>query len=360
MCRLRGYHRRMPAGRSRRWVVALAVAGSLLFASVPALALTPVPDPRPTLTFVRNPLKPVIYAAFEDGSGVHRLAAGRNPRFLPDGQTIAYLHEGPGGAQELRLVPAAGGASRLLMRNWRESDQIAFGGGSPTIAALRGPEIGKRKLVLIDVYTGAQRTVASGYFSGFSFSPNGDELVYARSAKEGFPMRSDIFQVPIAGGQPVRITDDGRSQNPLWGPDKIVFSKLLGARQRRYGPKSELYLMNPGGRSVQRLTHTKVGPLLLGLFPTEWGWGGNNLLAEFEGQDTSYAVAVNPKTGAHHAIAATGERGFVGTALSGTGQVLGFTGGFEPGPGHKVVSIPYAGGRATVLADNAFEPDWSY
>ena len=48
-----------------------------------------------------------------------------------------------------------------------------------------------------------------------------------------------------------------------------------------------------------------------------------------------------------------------GTALSRDGRtVLGWQGGFEPGPNHRVVSIPYAGGRPTVLVRNATEPDW--
>ena len=52
-----------------------------------------------------------------------------------------------------------------------------------------------------------------------------------------------------------------------------------------------------------------------------------------------------------------GEQGFVGTALSGDGTtVLGFTGGFEPGPDHKVATIPYGGGKVKTLVKNAFEP----
>ena len=89
---------------------------------------------------------------------------------------------------------------------------------------------------------------------------------------------------------------------------------------------------------------------------------GNRLLAEFEGQDTSYAVTVNPKTGAQRALDKRnqGETGFVGTAISRDGTtVLGYTGGFDPGSAHNVASFPYGGGKAKVLVRNAFSPDWS-
>ena len=88
------------------------------------------------------------------------------------------------------------------MAGWRESFYLAFSPDSKTIAALRGPEIGKLKLVLIDVASGAQRVVASGYFSGFSFSPKGDELVYAQAASENYPAPTRPLQgLDVAGGK---------------------------------------------------------------------------------------------------------------------------------------------------------------
>jgi hypothetical protein len=118
--------------------------------------------------------------------------------------------------------------------------------------------------------------------------------------------------------------------------------------------------MDPGGDGVRRLTHTRVGPLLLGLTPTDWSADGSRLLAEFVGQDTSYAVVVNPRNGKQRPLTKAVERGLVGTALSADGKrVLAATGGFEPEPNHDVVSVPYRGGRGKVLARNAYEPDWS-
>jgi Tol biopolymer transport system component len=359
----------MPAKLKSQWIVPFVAVVALLV--LPAAA-------QATLVYTRNLMHPAVYAAADNGSGAHKVGSGRSPRVSPDGQTIVYLREKDSGkshSSELMMAPAAGGASRALMADWQDSFYLAFSPDSTTIAALRGPEVGKRTLVLIDLATGSQRTVASGYFSGFSFSPESPlppsghgrrippQLVYARSGSEKYPPHSDIFTASLTGGKPVQITHDHNSQDPLWGPaGKIVFVKLLGAKQRRYGPKNELYLMSPSGSQVKRLTHTKVGSLLQGLFPTEWSANGKRLLTEFEGQDTSYAVTVNPQTGAQKPLEknGNGEQGFVGTALSADGKtVLGFTGGFEPGPNHNAASVPYAGGKPKVLVQNAFEPDWS-
>jgi Tol biopolymer transport system component len=347
----------MPAKLKSQWIVP--------FVAIVALFVLPAAA-QATLVYTRNLMHPVVYAAADNGSDAHKVGSGRSPRVSPDGQTIVYLREKDSGkshSSELMMAPAAGGASRTLMAGWQDSFYLAFSPDSTTIAALRGPEVGKRTLVLIDLATGSQRTVASGYFSGFSFSPEGGELAYSKAGSEKYPPRSDVFRVSTSGGKPVQITHDHNSQDPLWGPaGKIVFIKLLGAKQRKYLPKNELYLMSPSGSQVKRLTHTKVGSLLQGLFPTEWSANGKRLLAEFEGQDTSYAVTVNPQTGAQKPLekSGNGEQGFVGTALSADGKtVLGFTGGFEPGPNHNVASVPYAGGKPKVLVHNAFEPDWS-
>lgn len=322
-----------------------------------------------TLAYVKYPSNATVYVANDDGSGAKKVDKGHNPRVSPDGLWVAYLHEGPKFAQELKLAPATGGAGTTVMSNFREAFYLTWSPDSKTIAALRGPELGKRKLVVIDVATGTQSVIATGFFSGFSFSPDGAEIAYAIAKKEKFPPRSDVFRfpVPIPGvvnvraPEAVRLTNDHRSSQPLWGPEKIVFVKTLEEKKRRYGGKNELFLMNAQGKGVQRLTHTKVPPLLQGLYPTDWSASGNQLLAEFEGQDTSYAVAVSPKMGKQRAVAGTGESGFVGTDLSADGKlVLGYNGGFDPGlKNHKVQIVPYSNGKVTTLVKEAFEPSWN-
>jgi Tol biopolymer transport system component len=344
----------MRYGPSLRSVAALAAATALL--ALPAAA-------QATLAYVKVPLHSVVYTAADNGSGKKRIGRGSAPRVSPDGEQIAYLHEGKGRVQELKIAAATGGAGRTLMKNWRNSFYLAFSPDSTKIAALRGPEIGAQKLVVIDVSTGSQRVIAGGIFSGFSFSPDGAEVVYAMAPRDDYPLPSDIYRASANGEKTVRLTRDHRSQDPLWGPgDTIVFVRQLGAKQRRYGPKNELFTMAPDGSRVKRLTQTTVDPLLVGLFPTEWSADGSRLLAEFQGQDTSYAVAVNPRTGAQRPLSkeGSGEAGFVGFALSDDGStVLGATGGFDPGNRHDVATIPFTGGRPKVLVKNAFEPDWN-
>jgi Tol biopolymer transport system component len=317
-----------------------------------------------TLTFVRKPLHPVIWAAADNGKGAHKLVAGGNPHISPDGKIIAFLHRGSGRSArpQLFLAPADGSAPVSgLASGWQEPFYLAWSPDSKTIAALLGPELGKRRLVLIDVITGAQRTVARGYFYGFSFAPEGGQLVYARSGSERYPPHSDVYRFELASGKSQRLTSDHRSTNPLWGPgSEIVFVKQLGAKKRRYGPKNELFTMTPAGGKVRQLTHSKVSALAQGLYPTALSANGRRLLAQFEGQDLSYAVTVNALTGAQRPLVEATERGVLGTAISADGKfVLGATGGFEPSSRHNVVRIPWGGGHQKILAKNAFEPDWS-
>lgn len=338
----------------------LAVLGACLV--VPASS-------QATLVFTRNPFNPTVYVANDNGSSARKIGSGSNPRVSPNGQTVVFYRLGKGNQPaDLMVAPAAGGTPRRLASGWQDPFVFAWSSDSSTIAVLLGLEIGKQRLTTIDVAGGAQRTIDRGFFSGVSFAPEGPAIVYARSSSE-FGSKSDVYRfdvatpgvVNVAAERPHRLTSDHRSSSPLWGPhEKIVFVKHLGEKSRKYGPKNDLFLMNSSGKAVKRLTHTKVEPLLAGLSPTAWSASGEQLLTEFGGQDTTYAVTVNPKTGAERPLTKEREVGFVGTALSRDGRfVLGSLGGFEPGPGHKVVSIPYKGGKPKVLANNASEPDWS-
>jgi Tol biopolymer transport system component len=340
----------------RSWFMRSLAMGGLTTAvalSVPAVASA-------TIVFVRGTEKPSVWSAANNGSGQRRLSLGTSPHISPDGATVAYMSFAGSGptTPQLMLIAAGGGTPRLLASGWRAPYVFAFSSDSRMIATVLGGEVGKEHLVLIDVESGAQRTIATGYFGGVSFSPNGESLVYSVSPSEHYPANSDIYRAAVAGGSPVALTHNHRSLTPLWGPSgKIVFVEQLDAKHRLYGPKNELFTMKPDGSGVHQLTHTVVPALLQGLTPTQFSANGSRLLTEFGGQDTSYAVTVNTSTGTQRPIGMA--KGFVATALSANGRtILGFTGFLGPGP-HNICTAAYAGGPLKRLIRNGYEPSWN-
>jgi hypothetical protein len=330
------------------------VAVTLFFALVAAAEAN--------IAFVRGPSNQVVYTATDSGAKVKKVGKGGSPHLSPDGAALAYSQETKGHGFVLKVAPVGGGGGRTVMTNLQNPYEMVFSPDSEFLLAQRGSELGKRKLVLITLATGAQKVLASGYFSGYSWDPEGKEVVYAVAQAEKYPPKSNVFKVSAAGGKAVALTRDGASESPLWGPTgEIVFVKLIEADKRKYGPKNELYLMNPDGNGVKRLTHTKVDQLLQGLVPTAWSANGKRILAQFGGQDTSYAVGVSATTGAQRPILEATEQGLLGTALSPDGKtVYGDEGGFEGTNPHNVVSVPWSGGKAKVLIKNAFGVSLSF
>jgi hypothetical protein len=331
-----------------RTIVALFVAASLA-AAAPSSA---------TLVYEKNPFKPRVYAAADDGSGPVKLAAGELPRISPDGTIVAYETQYAGkSVPTLRVVAPTGGASRLLLKPvWFT---YVFSPDSKTLAAITGKEVGRKRLVVIDVTTGAVRKVDSGQFSGVSFSPDSASLVYARAQKDAYPPRANLFIAPVAGGAPTALTTDHRSIDPVWGAAGIAFVKLRKPTRNGDAYKQDIYVHDPTTGVVRRLTRTKVPFLLSGLDPVAWSGDGSRLLAEFGGQDTSFAETVDPATGAVRRVGRLSD-GLVGYDLSADGSaILATSGGYDPGDPHDIVTVPYTGGRPTVLVRGGLSPDWN-
>jgi Tol biopolymer transport system component len=314
-----------------------------------------------TLTYTKGFQKPSVYYAEDNGSGAHKIGPGRNSKISPDGETVIYEKETKSGA-EMRLYSIAAGKSQRLLNPWRESFVFAWSPDSTMIAALQGPLNGKATLRIIDLENGKRTEVATGYFNGVSFSPGSDEIVYGLANSPDYPPKSDIWRYSIETGKAVKLSHNGTSVSPLWGPTgQIVFARQLGAKSRKYGPANQLFVMNEEGQRISQVTHTEVNPLAQGLSPLAFSENGNRLLAEFGGQDQSYAVAVNLLSGAEKALTNDPETGFVGSAISPDGRtVLGTTGlGFGGNPHPKVVTVPFSGGKQKVLVNGAYEPTWS-
>jgi len=332
----------------RPLLVVLVLAGVL---ALPAAASA-------TLVYGVQPSRgaPSVWVANNDGSGATRLATGYGgPTISPDGTTVAALRQTSSGGSALSVFPATGGPGRRLLTNAGFAT-VSWSPDSSTIAAYSG-----HRLQIANVATGAVATLATGTFSGTapSFSPLGDQIAYARATSSRTNAPSDVYTVPVGGGAPTRLTTDGLSLNPIWGPTQIAYSR--GPHRRQDFPRLNIWLMNPDGSNQRQLTNVRVPTLVSGLAPLQWSASGQQLLATFGGQDTDQAYAVDPNTGAARDLGARRFNGTAPAAISRDGTtVLAQTGGEEgPSSGQNVVSIPFAGGAATVLVRRASTPDWN-
>ena len=240
-----------------RAALAAVLATASLGAAAPASA---------TIVFEKSPFRPTVWAAADDGSARVKLASGELPKISPDGTTVAYETTYSGSTRPtLRVIPAAGGTSRLLLKPVWFS--FAFSPDSKTIAAVTGKEVGQERLVLIDVAGGTVRTIAHGQFSGFSFSPDSARLVYARAPKDAYPPHSDLLTVAVSGGASTPLTTNHRSVDPVWGAPGIAFVKLRKPTRTGDAYEQDIYLSDGATGVIRRITTTKVPFLLSGLDP---------------------------------------------------------------------------------------------
>ena len=144
-----------------------------------------------------------IWTARTDGSRLRRLArAGRQPLWAPSGGKIAYVVSA-GNSVALRLIPAGGGTSRVLVPRGVENvfgwspdgTSIAFETGSGTFGAL----------AVVDVATGEVRTLITlRYAPAAVWKPDSSELLAtSMSAARTCP---SLYRVPVDGSAPTLIS----------------------------------------------------------------------------------------------------------------------------------------------------------
>jgi Tol biopolymer transport system component len=292
------------------------------------------PVASPTSPFGRGP--EAIYLASPTGSNPRRLARGADPAISPDGRWVVYRRDTKAQPGGLLIISTGGGTPRQLPAS--SDDPVVWSPDSRLVAAT-GSSTGH--LAIVNVRSGKAITLRVPQTSyGYSFSPDGTELAFTHNTGSG----QNVYTVSTSSGAVRQLTDDGRSSSPLWGPTGIAF-----------GRQGDVWLMDEDGGDSHQLTHTRAG-----IYPAAWSLDGTRLLAAYPANHNGKLYSVNVSTGAAKDLT-----GFVGDlnaqGLSRDGKtILAAIGcGGTASPFGRVETIPFAGGRPTVIARGPCRASWN-
>jgi len=356
------------------WVLALSL---MTAAAAPAVALSPAPGSQPAppvpvriayITGTAHTLVPSVWIASADGQERKKLGPGVDPILSPNGQSVASQQYGTGPNSEtgpaITIYSTAGApAANYLSLAGAIATPLAWSPDSRYLAvALQSTALTdiapRSSLVVIDTATGIAHTITNGSVSGASFAPDGsDRIVFSRALSLSITANVNLYVSGPEGGGITRLTNDGRSLEPLWGSRYIAYDR---ERPRHDGPEYQIWLRSPTGGAAKKLTNVPVPQLLSGLVPIAFSADGSRLVAEYGGEDTSEAWTVRVPSGRAQRILVHG-RTVTAAGISRDGfWVLLDENTFENPPSSgRISEIPFTGGPATTLIAHAAQANWN-
>jgi hypothetical protein len=212
-----------------------------------------------------------VWIAGADGSNAHSLGRGSAAVLSPDGRSVALQRRAG-----IYIVSSRGTHARLVTR--RRLHLQAWSPDGTTLIANRPKPLAVLELDAIDARTGRVRVIAGGSLYGFDFSPKGDELVYSRAptATGQGPCgdQFDLYVTKVSGGTPTRLTRDGLSGFPVWGPSGIAFSRFPEGNTIEDCSAPGIWTMDSDGSHVRpviaRAPMDLASNQLFGLQPVAW------------------------------------------------------------------------------------------
>lgn len=245
------------------------------------------------------------------------------PRWSPDGTRLAYIFAPEGEKPQLKVRWLASGQSARLStlaeapRNisWSaDGTQLAFvmftPGKEPKLGALpdkpegakwaeplrfvdqlvyRTDADGQLRPGAYDIYVvssdgGAPRRMTNGEIhndGAIEFTPDGRSLVYSANTKPDWmrdPLESEVWQLPLAGGPPVPLTDrDGPDEQPVVSPNGRLVA-YVGYDDRKLNSHDyRLYVMNIDGSNKRQL----LGDFDRGISNPQWSDDGQSIYVRY-------------------------------------------------------------------------------
>ena len=338
-------------------VVGLMACASGAFASAAA-------GPPALMTYIAGlPTSPSVWVADAgDGSSARYLGQASSAQISPDGGEVAAVSiEKSTNAWTLSLYStvAATAPSTIIPKRPQPMNLLAWSPDSRLILVTVGTS--PAQLMIVDTTTGQSRAIATGVIYGASFAPGpSDSVVYARAMLNRTAV--NIYTTSSAGTDTHQLTSDGHSEDPLWGPGGIIFSRAT-ARPKNAYPELQLWEMNADGSGAHQLPSVHVTSNLEGLIAVGSSLNGQHLLANLVGPTGSntaepYVIGLSGHKPQWRDLTGQGS-GYIGDAISANGNRILVTKGtakdlkalsvviFPWGPGGKPTTIVKQGGYAS-------------
>jgi hypothetical protein len=298
-----------------------------------------------------------VHTADDDGSRVKRLAKGDLVELSPDGRWMVYSRFVVRGSRWETWLARAHGAGKKRITRARDPLEARFSPDSKLVT-FTYPD----RLVLLHLATRARAVLARGQVEGVSFAPSSQAVVFEQLTTPdpddyGTGPR-DLWVSVLDGSAPQPLTADGRSLNPLWTRQGIVFNRqeLVDGDA---APLYQLFQADPATGAVTQLSTRPVrdhelvsGPVAVGRSPD-----GTRLLVAITGQSQATAVAADLPTGT---LRDFGSVDTIPVGLSRDGdRVLLQTGGLDPTSRHNLVVADWVTGKRRTVLRNAHSASWT-
>ena len=196
----------------------------------------------------------------------------------PDGQSIAYSRDSPQGTgRQIMLMTPLGGSKRVIRKSTFGSCWMAWSPDGKLLAYSDEKDGHEGIFLMSNTGSDSHRlTTAPHNIAELfpAFSPDGQQIAFVRTSTI---YGSDLYAVPVSGGEPRRVTFLNAAVNPpVWTRDgrSIVFSlggwiDPLYATVTADGKKwmTGAYVVPAGGGEPQRLPlpHSNMGELAISL-----------------------------------------------------------------------------------------------
>ena len=294
---------------------------------------------------------PGVWLADADGSGQRQIVAnGWGDMLSPDGREVTYSIPNGDDGWTSHVKNVVRGDPRPLGK----VNVLAWSPDSKSLAVRNDTG-----LQLVEAASGKTRDLASGAVGQASFSPDGKAIAFSRhNEKEAPAWRSDIFVIRLSDDSELRVTNDGYSDQPVWGSDWLAFRRV---HYEGSWPVGALFLLRPDGGGARQLATRQESPVptYLGLDAIGFSKDGTKLLGcaawEFHCSPVTFSIP----SGEAHDLTVETEAVTQAQDFSDDGSEVLVTAGAFDGPPRDLYAIPFEGGPPRLLVKNVSSARWA-